>query len=109
MMQGGIRKCGNIYAISVTVKGVRRTATTSLDLDKAKLVQVELRATLLREVVADTTVHQGTWTLKQALDKTAVISWADKESGVKLTRNGEQVVEILGPATSPHRNHHGND
>lgn len=98
-LPAGIRQRGSSYLISVSVKGVRRTATTPLDLNKAQRIQADLRAALFKEVGADNPAHQDTWTLKQALDKTAVIAWTDKESGAKLTRNGEMVVEILGPAT----------
>lgn len=98
-LPAGIRQRGGSYIVDITVKGVRRTATTTLDLNKAQRIQAELRAALFKEVGADTAAHRDTWTLQQALDKTAVIAWADKESGAKLTRNGEQVVAILGPAT----------
>lgn len=91
-----IRQRGTQFLIDVTVKGVRRTATASTA-DAAQLVEADLRASLLRELGGDI-AHKDTWTLKQALDKTIAISWADKESGVKLRRNGEEVVEILGPA-----------
>lgn len=40
----GIHQRGNSYVVDVTVKGIRRTATTPLDLDKALSVQADLRA-----------------------------------------------------------------
>lgn len=93
----GIRQIGTSFLVDVTVGGVRRTRTRAT-LATAILAHAELRAELLRTVGADVQ-HSDTWTLQQALEKTDVISWVGKLSGGKLRRNGEQVVEIMGPAT----------
>lgn len=94
----GIRQRGNSYVVDVTVKGIRRTATTILDLDTARSVHADLRAALLRTAGSDI-AHHATWTLKQCLEKTTSIAWRDQKSRVGLIRNAEMVVSILGPAT----------
>lgn len=99
-LPAGIRQRGATYAVSCTVKGVRRTSTAPT-LDAALLTQAELRAELLRTI-------QGTraglrkdacWTLQQAFDQTAAIMWRDCASSRQLTANGKQVLDLIGPAT----------
>lgn len=93
----GIRARGQSFLVDVTIGGVRRTCTKPT-VEAAILAHAELRAELLRTVGAQVQ-QRDTWTMQQALEKTDSISWADKESGPQLRRNGEQVVEIIGPAT----------
>ncbi|MDH5667209.1 MAG: site-specific integrase [Nitrospira sp.] len=93
----GIRARGPNYLIDVTVNGVRRTATRHTR-EEAEIAEAKLRADLLK--TAGRATDQGTWTLAQALERTASVSWSDRVSGAKLTRNAEMAVEFFGPATS---------
>lgn len=91
-----IRDRGGKFFIDVTVAGVRRTATKDTA-EQATLCEAELRAELLRTVGAQV-IAKDTWTLQQALEKTTSIAWAGKGSESDLIRNGEIIVEMLGPA-----------
>lgn len=113
-LPAGIRQRGNSLFIDVTVKGIRKTGTVTINgagldgaiaeaLTKQAALKVELMQVIGIQAEQEKT---GGWTLKQAFERTKKEpgrngkSWLDgAKSGEKLIRNAELVVEHFGAAT----------
>jgi integrase len=93
---GGIRQRGNSFVVDVTVGGVRRTCTAATR-ELAVQAQADLRAGLLRTVGADVAL-KTTWTLKQAFEKTAQVSWAGRANESNALQNAQFALDYFGPA-----------
>ena len=108
----GIRERGSRYFVDVSVYGRRRTATCRT-YDEAVCKQAALRDKLFRKrtipptsepvsatvPVARLAVHQKSWTLQQALEKTKQAAWSDMLNGDRAVLNAQVALNYFGAST----------
>lgn len=101
----GIRKRGNSYAVSVTVKGNRQTATCKTR-EEAEEVQANIRAKLYlvpsermpRDFRIDTRPFEG-WTIGKAAEACELAVWKGTANEVGAVRNAACAVQFFGANT----------